>query len=591
MPESHPAQPMNKWQRLLLPHSRLERLTLFLLLAGLSIASIQLLLFAQTGVPQTLLAAGGVALAVVMTAIAYVLARRQRRDAAGMWLIAAVFLAYASGELAFSGTTGFFVIGGLLVIALVSLTAFPRRWRVWLIASGLYLLLILLINLLEPLPRHNARDLATLMIQIPAATVLVAIFVLWQVVRAVRGISTIRTRLLVAFVGVALVPALIVIAGLFVGGHTSGKHRVQAQLESVATLKEAEVQTWLDDLQSDLILSLTGDEVSRRLIVLLQERDPSLYPIGYSVLQTRFRQVIQEPGRFEDLFLMDLEGQVVVSTDKTMEGQNHSQELHFQQGLKEPNVQPPFYDVTIGETVIVASRPVYNTQGEVIGVLAGRANLDTLDAIMGERAGLGETGETYLVDSDYTLLTANRFGEKNIKVDTEGAREAIGYQRSGVGMYDNYRDVPVVGSYHWLPTLQAALLAEQTQAEAFRGVYTMLGIVTGVGLLAVLLAVGVSLVVAQGIAEPLTDLAETATEIARGDLTRTAPVQGEDEIATLARAFNSMTAQLRGMIGQLEERVAERTQELERRSRYLEATTEVMRTAATVLELDPLMQQ
>ncbi len=591
MYENHPSQSSNRWQRLFPLRSRLERLAFTLLLAGLSIVGIQLLLYATTGVLQTLLAAGGVALATVLAARAYALAQRQQDEAAGIRLIAAVFVAYLGGELAFSGTTGFFIIGGLLVIALVSLTAFPRRWRTWLIISSAYLLSLLLINWLEPLPRHNARDLATLTIQIPIATILVALFVLWQIIRAMRGISTIRTRLLIAFVGVALLPALIVIVGVLVGGHTSGRHRMQAQLESVAALKEAEVQTWIDDLQSDLILALTGDEVSRRLIVLLQERDPSLYPIGYSVLQTRFKQVVQEPGRFESLFLMDLEGQVIVSTDQMMEGQNHAQEAYFQQGLHEPGVQPPAYDATMGRRMIVASRPVYNSQREVIGVLAGRANLDTLNEIMGERAGLGETGETYLVDSDYTLLTDNRFGEKNIKVDTYGARDAIEHQHNGSGIYNNYRDVPVVGAYHWLPTLQVALLAEQSQAEAFRNVYAMLGIVTGVGLLAVLLAIGVSLIVARSIATPLAELAKTATQIAAGDLERTAPVQGEDEIATLALAFNSMTAQLRGMIGRLEERVTERTQELERRSRYLEATTEVMRTAATVLDLELLMQQ
>jgi len=580
-----------RWRRVFMPASRLARLTLILIAAGISIVGIQLLLYSQTGVPQTLLAAGSVALSVILSFIAYGFARQRRRRPAGILLLAATIIAYGGGELAFWGITTFFTLGGLLVISLVCLTAFPRRWGIWLTTSGLYLIIILLINQVEPLPRHNARDLATLSIQITAATSLVAIFVLWQIVRAVRGISTIRTRLLIAFVGVTVLPALIIISGSIVGGLTSGRQRVQAQLESVVTLKEAEIQAWLDNLQADLILSLTGDEVARRLIVLLEEQDPSLYPIGYSVLQTRFRQVIQEPGRFEDLFLMDLNGQILVSTDTAMEGQNHSQEAYFQQGLKGPSVQAPFYDVTIGETVIVASRPVYNHQRQVIGVLAGRANMGTLDEIMSERAGLGETGETYLVGSDYTLLTANRFGEKGIKVRTEGTYKAIAEQSNGSGTYDNYHGVPVVGSYRWLPTIQTALLAEQSQAEAFRPVYQMMGIMTGVGLLAILLAVGVSLIVAQGIAEPLAALADTATEIARGDLTRTAPVQGEDEIATVARAFNSMTAQLREMIGNLERRVAERTRELERRSRYLEATTEVMRTAATVLEIEPLLQQ
>jgi len=288
---------------------------------------------------------------------------------------------------------------------------------------------------------------------------------------------------------------------------------------------------------------------------------------------------------------MDLQGRVVVSTDQMQEDKIRYNEAYFQQGLRVPVVQPPFYDLGLDQMVIIAARPVRNTRGEVIGVLAGRANLDALDEIMSERAGLGETGETYLVDPDHVLLTPNRFGEEGIYVHTEGSHNAILLQRDGAGLYDNYRQVPVVGAYHWLPDLRVALLAEQEQAEAFQPVYRSLVLSSGLSLVAVLLAIVVSLAVAQGIAEPLTALAETAAEIARGDLTRMAPVRGEDEIAILARSFNSMTAQLRGMIGSLEQRVAERTQELERRSRYLEATTEVMRTAATVLDLEALIQQ
>ncbi len=53
---------------------------------------------------------------------------------------------------------------------------------------------------------------------------------------------------------------------------------------------------------------------------------------------------------------------------------------------------------------IVAGTPV-RVGSELVGVLAGRANLQGLNQIMIERPGLGETGETYLVGSNYRLLT------------------------------------------------------------------------------------------------------------------------------------------------------------------------------------------
>jgi GAF domain-containing protein len=74
-------------------------------------------------------------------------------------------------------------------------------------------------------------------------------------------------------------------------------------------------------------------------------------------------------------------------------------------------------------------------------------------------------------------------------------------------------------------------------------------------------------------------------------LTREAPIISEDELGILARTFNSMTAQLREFIGTLEQRVTARTAALEQRSAYLQASAEVSRAAASILDPDELIQQ
>ncbi len=119
----------------------------------------------------------------------------------------------------------------------------------------------------------------------------------------------------------------------------------------------------------------------------------------------------------------------------------------------------------------------------------------------------------------------------------------------------------------------------------------MLGFSSVIGLGIALVIGAVGLLAARAATRPLQALTATATRIAAGDLAQVAPAERQDEIGELAQAFNSMTAQLRGLIGSLEQRVAERTSDLERRSRYLATSAEVGRTVASILEANQLPRQ
>ena len=71
-----------------------------------------------------------------------------------------------------------------------------------------------------------------------------------------------------------------------------------------------------------------------------------------------------------------------------------------------------------------------------------------------------------------------------------------------------------------------------------------------------------AILVAQTIANPVSRLTSVAQQIAGGDINIQAKVDLRDEIGNLAISFNTMTAQLRDLIGSLEQRVTDRTKAL-----------------------------
>jgi GAF domain-containing protein/HAMP domain-containing protein len=408
-----------------------------------------------------------------------------------------------------------------------------------------------------------------------------------EIRRTYQRINTIRFRLPVSFVLVVLLSLVVISVVLFVVSSQAGRRQAINQLESVARIKEAEIQGWMDSLENDLRFTIGGDQVSPRMLLLWQTDSQEHW------MRDHLQQMVSQNERFEELFLIDLEGQVVLSSDPTQERRNHAGQTYFQEGLKRFYVQSPAYSSLLGRPSVIAALPVLDPDdGHTLGILAGRVDADTLSEIMGERAWLGDTGEIYLVDSDYGLLSALRFDETHaVSVRTQDVVTAIETRGSGSLLYNDYRGVPVVGVYHWLPELEIALLAKQDQTEALSITNSMLRVIGFVALGVLTIAVVAALFIARSIATPLSNLTETTVQIAAGDLSLTARVERQDEIGTLAQAFNSMTGQLRNLIGSLEKRVAERTYEVELHSAYLEAAAEVGRAANSILDPTQLIQQ
>ena len=79
---------------------------------------------------------------------------------------------------------------------------------------------------------------------------------------------------------------------------------------------------------------------------------------------------------------------------------------------------------------------------------------------------------------------------------------------------------------------------------------------------------------AQILSGPITRLNTVAGRVASGDLSAQAQVETGDETGTLATTFNMMTTRLRNMIGSLEQRVSERTHDLELASEVGRAVSE-----------------
>ena len=401
--------------------------------------------------------------------------------------------------------------------------------------------------------------------------------------------DNLRNNLLRAFLLFALLPLLCVSILTFWRQYRSSQEQVVAQLTSVATLKEYQVNTWFDSLPVELDMLVANPSVRASMAELLVGQHNEFMLAGWRKILVDTLLVSKSSGqKFDEVFLIDTNGQVVVSTEPMHEGYSMKEERFFQDGLKNSVIQPPVYAALYDQQpIIFAATPVYDEKRVLRGVLAGAAKLETLEEIMGERAGLGQSGETYLVGADYRMLTSPRHpqNEPFPLVRTQGAQLAVQNQEGGYALYDNYQQPPVavLGVYHWLPKLQAALLAEQSQAEAFAAIYQSMGLTLGLTLFTALLCTLIAILVTRRIAVPLERLTTAAVRMAGGDLDQSVAIERQDELGDLAAAFNAMARRIGELIDNLEARVSARTDELARSNQEVRRAREQIQATIDAL--------
>jgi len=381
--------------------------------------------------------------------------------------------------------------------------------------------------------------------------------------------------LLTAFLLLAILPLSVVSWYATNRSRLNIQHQVTEKLLSIAALKEVQVARWIEETR-DVVEVLTADQALDRALEAVEAGETDVA-----------RQHLIEAASNQTLLgvaLLSGEGRVWVSTDPSQEGAI----------LPVPGRPTPFRvafsaDGLNGGTAVLMIVPL--PRAGRWRYLAVWPDPTELLRILHETAGLGQTGEIYLVDREGVAFPQGQV------VESKAVDEAL-TGTDGEGLYENYAGVPVIGVYRWLPSLSLALVVEQSQEEAFAGNDAVAAAVIMATLIAALAAAVISAIVTRQITRPIVRLTESALRIANGDLSQRVEFNSRDEIGILGQVFNRMAAELETLYNDLEAKVAERTRllqqanyQIQRRAIQMQASLEVGRAVTSILDPDRLLEQ
>jgi signal transduction histidine kinase/HAMP domain-containing protein len=417
-----------------------------------------------------------------------------------------------------------------------------------------------------------------------------------------------RDNLIAYSIFLVTIPAVVI--GLFtiVQVRNSTIRQYFVQLETIASLKADAVNEWLESndyaidgiafsdantaLFNQLGLAAQTGQIEPGLQSQVNALLSSYIELGQQHSENEQAGQGQATGfriALTEFLVYTPTGEVVAASNPDEVGKVVTRQPYFQASLvagEEGHLfHPPYTEVATGRLTMFATRPI-EANGKVVLLLAGRLNLDELNDIMTERAALGTTGETYLVSSNNNyFLTPSRFGGISLNRSYSSQPiEAALRGESGQGIFPDYRGIPVLSVYSYIPELQAAYLTEIDEAEAYILFQQIAVLIAGITVLAAVASIVVAFAYANRFSRPIQQLTEAATRLAGGDLTQRSSVRANNEIGTLAGTFNQMADQLQDFIASLDARVQART-------RDLATTVEVGRLATSIYNTDEMLPQ
>ena len=260
---------------------------------------------------------------------------------------------------------------------------------------------------------------------------------------------------------------------------------------------------------------------------------------------------------FEDVKIIGANGKVFFSLSKLTDN-NFLHDPLFQKGLKTSTID--FEPTNTGKKMIIVSpifAPDSKKDDEPIGVVISRMRTESLDSILANRSGLGETGEVYIVSDGFLMLSESRFIDSAIfkqKVDTIPVQKCFREGEEFAGFYPDYRKIPIYGSSYCANDLGFVLLAEIDEAEIIQPILVLQNRIFQTGLIIISVMIIVAFIISKSMSRPLIKLKNAANQVASGDFHVRTNITTKDEIGELSYAFDSMTEKLQKSLIEIKEK-------------------------------------
>jgi signal transduction histidine kinase len=367
--------------------------------------------------------------------------------------------------------------------------------------------------------------------------------------------KSIRIRLNVAFIGLAIGPLLLVGVILAWQGFATQEQQALKLQREVTRRVATEVTAFFEELENEL-----------RFIGKAQQWPELNQNEQYKALRLLISQDV-----FESLTLLDSQGQEQIHISRLsllsteLRSRAEADEFVIPYTSGQVYYSPIYFDEVSSEPLTTIAIPLLDLRtGLIDGILVAEVRIKRIwDLIASLEVSEGQS--VYIVDAQGRVVA-----HRNPSVVLRGTHFDLPEQ-DGIQLGLNGTRVVLAVERAHFRGQEFNIVAEQAVSEALAPAINTVVITVSLVIVALIIASALGFLAVRQIVQPVQAMAATAQAVSAGDLSQRVEITSQDELGILADTFNSMTIQLQTFISSLERQVAERTAQLEASNKELEA--------------------
>lgn len=367
----------------------------------------------------------------------------------------------------------------------------------------------------------------------------------------IRAFKSIKNRLTFWFLTIALLPLLLALGITYLQRVDVIENQTFDKLRAIRQLKVARLHDWLKIRTDDMLAISSGDQFEGMEGFTSPSSEEHEKII--SSMRGNMQRYLENHSAYNQIDVLNpMNGKVMISTKAHFEGDDYFNEDLFKAPMKSRSLflMDIHYSNIHREISMIYSTPIFCKMhhGEhIVAILTAHVDLDnSLYKMLGDREGLGETGETLIVNRDAMALNELRWrsgAPLRLQISAEPAVLAA-QGNTGITETTDYRGEAILAAYTHIPETGWGFVCKQDLYELNKPIREMILNFILLFIVSTIFIYIVALLVGKNIASPVIRMDKLALGIQAGNYSLRNIEASEDEMGSLAESINKLAASI-----------------------------------------------